>query len=120
MKVNDKYFSEGFSPAEIDKVSCVNGSFVCGLRQAAGFKNNLCSSCSAPTTVLKAIENLEEFLLADLGQQWDAKFIRTHFEICKKQVEEIQRKETVRHPRSISEVKDFKIDCSMYKGANLR
>ena len=47
--------------------------------------------CIKPKTVLEAVESLEEFLVADFGQKdWSPKFLKSHFDICKKQIKEIQ------------------------------
>ena len=45
-----------------------------------------------PETPLEAVEQLEEFMLADLGQpDWDIKFLKSHFKICKDQLKRIEK-----------------------------
>ncbi len=43
-----------------------------------------------PETILESVECLEEFLIADFGQKWDIKFLRTHFKICKDEIKKLQ------------------------------
>jgi hypothetical protein len=40
-----------------------------------------------PETALEAVEQLEEFLIADFGQKdWSRKFLKKHFAICKRYI----------------------------------
>jgi len=43
-----------------------------------------------PETALEAVEQLEEFLIADFGQKWTINFLKEHFRICKEQIKVIQ------------------------------
>jgi len=45
-----------------------------------------------PKSVIESIECLEEFLIADFGQPWSVKFLKTHFAICKKEVKKLLKK----------------------------
>jgi hypothetical protein len=46
-----------------------------------------------PETAMEAVEQLEEFLIADFGQtDWSPKFLAMHFKICKDQITKIQKR----------------------------
>ena len=47
-------------------------------------------SVGEPETVMEAVESLEEFLIDDFGQKdWSTEFIKSHFKICKTDIERI-------------------------------
>lgn len=63
------------------------------------FKNNIKKmdiSYYEPKTVMESIESLEEFLIADFGQPWSVEFLKTHFNICKKEIRKILKNQGVK------------------------
>jgi len=45
-----------------------------------------------PETSLEAVEQLEDFMIADWGQpDWDITFLKTHFKICKDAIKRIEK-----------------------------
>jgi hypothetical protein len=56
------------------------------------YNSELGTHSQEPETAIEAVEQLEAFLIADLGQPWDAKFLRSHFDICKGQIINLEQK----------------------------
>lgn len=58
-----------------------------------------------PKTILAVVGDLEQFLVADFGQNdWSPDFIKTHFKICKDSVKRIQLVKDQEQKKKIGEL----------------